>query len=113
MAAPYGYWTFGGKNGLQGAASTILTLSDGREVLVKDPDNPAVLEDIWIINALLKEARARKDYNLLYPDLDQESQERLDDLLADNPRVLGIMLSDKEFLDQIQHNQVTRGVHLG
>ena len=43
MNKPFGYWTFNGRNGLVGAESTQVTLPDGRRIIQKDPENPAVL----------------------------------------------------------------------
>jgi hypothetical protein len=57
--ANWGFWTFNNKNGLKGVASTFNELPDGRIVTVKDPVNPAVLEDEFIAHALRTSRQAR------------------------------------------------------
>jgi hypothetical protein len=104
------YWTFGGKNGLRGAASMVQELPDGREMLVKDPENPAVLEADFILHSLSHSRRARSDFCLLFPDLDSVSQNRLSDLILSNKRAASLILSDQAFADAIQHKEVTAGV---
>ena len=85
-------------------------LPDGREQLVKDPENPAVLEDDFILYALSHSRRARSDFSLLFPDLDQVSQDRLANLILRNKRAASLILSDQAFADAIQHKEVTAGV---
>lgn len=108
----YGYWTFGGRNGLQGASSTLTTLPDGRDVLVKDSQNPAVLEDPVILLGLSKSVRARYDFERLYPLLDQDSQYRLAVLIENNPRCRSMVLYEQTFCDRLQNREVSSGVHL-
>lgn len=50
-----------------------------------DPDNPVILPDEYIINALRTSTLARTDWNKMYPALLPEEQERLDNLVAENP----------------------------
>jgi len=108
-----GFWLFSGKNGLQGAASTAVTLPDGRIVIQKDPDNPAILEDEYIAYCLRTSRQARHDFERLYPDLDAESQERLAALIAQNPRMTSLIEDPQDYEDRIQHKQVTGGVNPG
>lgn len=106
-----GFWLFSGKNGLQGAASTLVELPDGRVVTQKDPDNPAILEDEYIAYCLRTSRQARSDFNRLYPDLDDESKERLSTLIARNPRMTSLIEDDQEYFDKIQHKEITAGVN--
>jgi hypothetical protein len=106
----YGYWSYNGTNGLRGAASTIEVLPDGRRVIVRDPTNPALLEDEFIIYSIQRVPQARHDFNRLFPTLLPEEQERLSNLLASNPRAAQPLLNDQTFNDNLQLNQVTAGV---
>ena len=110
MSNNYGFWLFNGKNGLQGAESTIVELSDGRRVVQKDPENPAVLEDDHIAYALRTSRQARADFCRLFPELDGESQERLTNLILKNPRATALLSADQAFLDAIQKKGVVEGV---
>lgn len=106
----YGYWDYGGKNGLEGAPNTTEILPDGRLLTVRDPDFPAVLQDKFILYALSHVRRARADFCSLFPTLDPISQERLTNLILLNKRSASLILSDHGFADAIQHKQVTAGV---
>ena len=108
--SPWGFWEFAGKNGLTGAASTFETLPDGRVVLQKDPNYPAVLEDKFILQILQTSRQSRYDFNRLYPTLDTVSQGRLDDLLAKNPMASRLLFNEQTEADNIQHKDVTSGV---
>lgn len=110
-ANPYGYWNFGGKNGLVGGPSELVELPDGRFVIRKDPDLPAVLEDEFIVNALSHSAAARNSFMNLFPSLDPVSQSRLTNLIVSNPRRISLVRDDQDFFDAVQHRQVTSGVH--
>lgn len=110
-ASPYGYWAYNqSRNGLEGAASTVEELDDGRLVLVKDPTLPAVLEDQYIMHALQTSRAARADFTRLFPLLDPASQERLTTLIVDNPRASALIRSNQDFADAVQHQNVTSGV---
>lgn len=110
----YGYWTFnnGTQNALYGAASTREQLPDGRVIIVKDPQHPAVLEDEFIIYALKRSLIARRDFNRLYPTMDAVSQNRLQNLVVNNPQVRWILTDPTDDGDRIQRNEVTKGIHL-
>ena len=110
--ANWGWWTFNNRNGLVGAESSYEFLPDGRRVLVKDPNNPAVLEDTFIANALRTSRQARRDFCRLFPDLDQESQERLTNLILQNPRATSLMRDDQNFMDAIQNKNVTDDIRV-
>ena len=106
----YGFWLFNGKNGLEGAESTFVELPDGRTILRKDPDHPAVLEDDQIAYALRTSRQARDDFNRLFPTLETWSQERLTALILQNPRATSLLRDDQNFLDAVMHESVTEGV---
>jgi hypothetical protein len=112
--SPYGYWSFnnGKQNALYGAPSTREVLPDGRIIVVKDPDYPAVLEDEFILYALRRSLIARRDFNRLYPIMDAVSQARLEALVVNNPQVRWILEDSTTYGDRIQRNQVTKGIHL-
>ena len=110
MSTNYGYWEFGGKNGLVGSASVEAELPDGRILTQKDPDNPAVLEDSFILYALRTSRRARSDFSRLFPSLDDDSQDRLTTLILRNKRASSLILDDQDFADAIQHKEVAAGV---
>lgn len=112
MQPPYGYWTFDGRNGLAGAASTIEVLPDGRRVIVPNPENPAVLEDAFILSALQMSPKARNDFNIIFPTLLPEEQERLSNLLAENPRISLLETDPQTYNDNIQQYDVSAGVHV-
>lgn len=50
-----------------------------------DPDNPAVLPDFHIVNALQRSQKAHDDLQKLLPILLPEERDRLNNLLAENP----------------------------
>lgn len=112
MEPTYGFWTFDNRNGLAGYASTIETLPDGRKVIVLNPENPAVLEDAFIINALQTSPKARNDFNIIFPTLLPGEQERLSNLLTDNPRESLLDTDPQTYNDNIQKYDVTAGVHV-
>jgi len=105
-----GFWLYNNTNGLRGAESTLVELPDGRVVLQKDPDNPAVLEDEYIIYCLQTARQARSDFCRLFPDLDTDSQERLTNMLAQNPAATKLLRDSQEFFDMVQQLEVTSGV---
>lgn len=107
-----GYWLYNNRNGLEGKASTLVEMADGRVVVQKDPDNPAVLEDEYIIYCLQTSRRARADFCRLFPDLDSDSQERLTDMINANPAATKLLRDSQEFFDMVQDNEVTGGVRL-
>jgi hypothetical protein len=109
---PYGNWTFNGRNGLLGGPNTVEELPDGRLVTVKDPDQPALLQDEFILNGIERSPAARRDFCRLFPDLDPISQLRLADLIALNPRRTSLLTSDQAFSDAVQKKQVTAGVRV-
>jgi len=106
----YGFWTFNNRNGLAGYASTFETLKDGRVVTVKDPENPAVLEDEFIAYCLRTSRIARVTFCRLFPNLLPGEQERLATLIAQNPRATSLLIDSQEFLDAVQNDAVTSGV---
>lgn len=106
----YGFWEFGGKNGLTGVASTQVQLADGRIVTQKDPDNPAILTDEQIAYMLRTSRQARFDFSRLFPDLDDDSQERLTELILMNPKMTSLMTDSQEFFDAVQSASVSEGV---
>lgn len=112
MNPTYGYWTFDGRNGLAGYASTTEMLPDGRVVIVPNPENPAVLEDALIISTLQMSPKARNDFNLIFPTLLPGEQERLSNLLANNPRISLLETDSQTYNDNIQQYDVSAGVHV-
>ncbi len=103
---PYGYWTYGGKNGLYGAESTVVTLQDGRTVIRKDPDYPAVLEDDFILWAVKNDKKALTEFFTLLPQMDPVSQTRLNDLVAKYPAHFIQRTEALALSDAVQRNQV-------
>jgi hypothetical protein len=110
----YGYWTYnnGKQNALFGAKSTREELPDGRIVIVKNPEYPAVLEDEFILYALRRSLIARRDFERLYPTMDSVSQERLRSLVIQNPQVKWILEDQTDYGDGIQKEDVTEGVRV-
>ncbi len=109
---PYGFWTFNNHlNGLEGAESTVEYLNDGRMILVKDPNYPAVLEDEFILYSLKTSRIARKDFDRLFPTLDDVSKDRLSALIQANPWVRKLIEPEQVLLDIIQKREVQAGVH--
>lgn len=110
MSSPYGFWTFDGKNGLKGVASTQEVLHDGRVLTVKDPDNPAILEDVDILHALRTSRVARDHFCMIFPTLLPEEQERLSDLIQSNKRASRLLITSQGFADAVQRDSVSAGV---
>jgi hypothetical protein len=106
----YGFWLFSGKNGLAGAASTFREEPDGRIVTIKDPDNPAVLEDDIIAHCLRTSRQARNDFCRLFPSLLPEEQERLSNLVLNNPRQTSLLRTEEDWFDILQNRNVTEDV---
>lgn len=110
---PFGYWTFNGhQNGLYGAESTHVFLPDGRRVVQKDPEHPAVLEDDFILNALSHSVAARASFIKLFPTLDPISQDRLTKLIQRNPNKAKLVKDGQDWADQVQAKEVRAGVRL-
>ena len=105
--APYGYWTYVSKDGLYGAESTIETLRDGRRILVRDPDYPAVLEDEYILWAVKNDKAALRSFRERLPTMDTVSQARLNALVEKYPAHFIDRTDHLTLSDSIQHRQVT------
>jgi len=102
-----GYWVFNNRNALKGVNGTLEQLPDGRIIVHPDPDNPAVLSDENIIYSLQRSRVARAEFNQIYPSLLPEEQERLDTLIAENPRLTSCLLTgDQSVYDGIQANAI-------
>ena len=112
MNKPFGYWTFNGGNGLVGAESTLVTLPDGRRILQKDPDNPAALEDDFILHALSHSVPARASFEKIFPTLDEVSQNRLRVMLKRHPQMSYLLKSSNDWADQIQSKEIRAGVRV-
>lgn len=104
------YWTFNNTNGLKGVPSTVQEIPDGRLVVVKDPENPAVLEDVFIVDALMRSRVARADFLRLLPTMLAEEQDRLINLVMARPRLRKLLESDQSFTDAVQRKQMRAGV---
>jgi hypothetical protein len=103
----FGYWTFGGKNGLTGGSSRKVVLPDGRIQTIKYEGFPAVLEDEFIIFPMVNSLIARKDFFRLLPNLDPVSKQRIEGLMARNPGVFKKpLISHQEKSDDLQTIQV-------
>ena len=102
------YWTFAGKNGLEGAANTLVQLDDcfNRLLTQPDPDHPAVLDDAHILYCLNTSRAARTAYNKAYPLLPSWSQARLDLMIKDNPRTARLIEDDKDLADKEQRRAI-------
>lgn len=109
-AKPYGYWTYGGKNGLEGISNTVRELPDGRIQIVPDPDFPAVLPDDYILYALQHSPPARSQFMMLFPSLDPRSQIRLTELIQNNRSLSRLIRSDQAFSDMLQRKDVVSTV---
>lgn len=111
MSANLGFWEYNNTNGLLGAASTFEELPDGRVVVVKNPDNPVILEDEFIAYCLRTSRQARADFCRLFPTLDVESRERLTNLINTFKRATSLLRDSQDFADAVQQADVTSGVH--
>lgn len=110
VLSAFGYWDFGGKNGLKGVASTYAELPDGRVVCVKDPLNPAIMSDADIIWCIQHSRQARADFDRLFPTLLLEEQDRLTTLVLSNPRVSQLVQDPQKISDAQQHRALTEGI---
>lgn len=111
-AQPYGYWTYGGKDGLYGAESTLQEQPDGSVIIVKNPDFPAVLEDDYILWAVRNDKAALRSFFQRLPTMDSVSQTRLNGLVSKYPAHF-IEREDSTIMsDNLQKKQV-RGKPLG
>jgi hypothetical protein len=99
---PYGYWTYGTRNGLEGAESTLKELPNGQVVRLKDPDHPCVLEDEFILFAVRNDLNARRQFFTLLPTMDAVSQERLNGLVGRYPSAFNVTLDSTTLSDNIQ-----------
>ena len=111
----YGFWDWnnGSKCALVGGFSTIKTNDDGRKVIVKDPDLPAVLEDEFILYALRTSQQARDDFDRLVPHLDAVSKARCIKLATGATQTQTYLVRTQEAQgDAIQKREVRAGIHL-
>lgn len=67
-----------------------------------DIDNPAVLPDFQIVNALQRTQTAHDDLQKLLPSLLPEEQERINNLLAQNPYLVQVITKTAPSDDAIQ-----------
>jgi len=96
-----------------GGFSTIKTNDDGRKVIVKDPDLPAVLEDEFILYALRTSQQARDDFDRLVPHLDAVSKARCIKLATGATQTQTYLVRTQEAQgDAIQKREVRAGIHL-
>lgn len=102
----FGFWTFGQKNGLVGSESSKVELPDGRIQTIKDKENPAVLEDEFILFSVQTSRIAQKDLLRLLPQLDEASQTRIRNLMKKHPRAFKPIISHQDYYDYIQAKQV-------
>lgn len=107
-ALPYGYWTFGNKDGLYGAESTLQEQSDGSFIRVKDPDYPAVLEDEFILWAVKNDKAALRSFNQRLPTMDPVSQTRLNGLVERYPAHFRVREDSTVMSDNLQRKQVVQ-----
>lgn len=105
-AQPYGYWTYGGKDGLYGAESTLQEQPDGSIIIVKDRDYPAVLEDRYILWAVRNDKAALRSFNQRLPTMDPVSQTRLNALVAKYPAHFIERQDSLTESDNLQRSQV-------
>ncbi len=110
--ADYGYWNYAGRNGLEGAESTVETLPDGTQWLKKNPEHPCVLEDEFILFAVRNDHNALTQFNRLLPTMDAVSLERLQGLVAKHPGSFKPRLDETAVFDNIQRKEAKRGLHV-
>ena len=113
--AGFGFWDWnnGSKCALVGGPSTIKTMPDGRQIVVKDPNLPAVLEDEFIIYALRTSQQARNDFNRLVPNLDSVSKARCMKLSTGPTQTQTYLVRSQQAQgDAIQAAEVRAGIHL-
>ena len=108
QSLPYGYWTYGGKDGLYGAESTLQEQPDGSIIRVKDSEYPAVLEDRYILWAVKNDKAALRSFNDRLPTMDLVSQARLNDLVARYPAHFFDREDSTTMSDGIQRKQVVQ-----
>ncbi len=103
------YWRFDSQIGLAGVEGTVTVVDDcySRRVYTPNPTNPVVLSDDIILYALRTSKRARADFNRIFPTLLPDEQERLTQLLENNPRVSALNTDENTFYDRIQHKAIT------
>lgn len=102
----YGFWKVGNKNGLEGAESTKVTLQDGRVQTIKNKENPAVLEDEFILFSVKNSRIAQRDLLRLLPTLDEVSQNRITSLMRKHPKAFKPIISHQDYYDYIQKKEV-------
>ena len=90
------WWVEGGVNYLSGIPG--------------DLENPAVLPDDWILDFLMKYPVAREDFEKMVPTLSAGEQERLTNLVKNNPLVNHIPTEDMVVSDYIQAKEIAVGV---
>lgn len=67
-----------------------------------DPDNPLILDDVFILECIHTVSQARKDFFKILPSLNSKEQERLNDLIAGSPFALEFRKSTQEQSDALQ-----------
>lgn len=114
MASPYGYWDFMGKNGLAGAASTIIELQDGTPWVKKNQEYPAVLADEFILFSVRNSPIALNQFYQLFPTMDAVSQARLTKLMKWNKHLFKRPMPGDEMAinDALQRKEATAGIHV-
>lgn len=111
-AEPFGYWTFNGKNGLAGLDPVVEVLPDGRVVEHPDTDNPAILHEEFIVNALRTSRIARNQFDILFPSLLVEEQARLLGILEERPFLMRLMSDPQTYHDLIQTHDIRNSVRI-
>lgn len=110
---PYGYWTYGRQNALQGGPTTFVEQPDGTYVRRKYPGNPAVMEDEFILWAVKNDPAARQGFFDLLPTMDAVSQSRLNGLVEAHPDAFYKPLMDStQQNDNLQRKEARAGVRV-
>ena len=102
----FGFWALGQKNGLVGSESSKVELPDGRIQTIKNKENPAVLEDEFILFSVKTSRIAQADLLRLLPQLDEASQTRIRSLMKKHPMAFKPIISHQDYYDYIQAKQV-------
>lgn len=98
MSTRENWWVVNGHNFLKG--------------VVGNPQNPAILSDDLIVSFLSRLEIARQDFNALLPSLLPEEQERLKNLVRDNPFLNKRLLDPQDYEDARQRKWIRQGVYV-
>lgn len=103
---PQNPWSYNNTNGLLGKKGSAIVDDMDRVVIQPDPDDPAVLQDAFILDGIKTCPFLRIAFNQQFDSLPADAQQRLTNLIEENPFLAAPVMDDQQFTDNVQAKAV-------